>query len=155
MKNQKLFNRTVDILVKALKEGKLEHGDCQKCAVGNIVTSNMYGGVDGLITGAWYHPVACTTWNTERLMQEIEDEGKFSEYSDLSYKTTLMQIMSTGYTIEELRRIESAFEDANQGPDGEYDSTGVYGLRNVYDELLRIHDVDITAELATAEEVFA
>lgn len=40
MKRPELYQKTVDILVKAYFDDTLQHGNCYACAVGNIIAGN-------------------------------------------------------------------------------------------------------------------
>lgn len=149
MKRQEVFERTVDVLVKAYQNGTLEHGACQACAVGNLVMANCYNYDEGKAffkAHDWYNVIT-----THIKGEQLEAEGK---NPNSSWYRAIKEIESTGYSVNEVRLIEAAFEDACQTPDGAEDETGVHGLRAVYDVLLDIHEVDVDT-VATAEEVFA
>lgn len=152
MKKQEVFERTVDVLVKAYHNGTLEHGHCKSCAVGNLIRATMYDNNPQAYNESWFHSVGCSNMSMEDLRLRKVREG--TQSSRDYYSLVIKEIESTGYTIEELRMIERVFEDNCTTPEGAKDKSGLYGLRAVYEELLNIHEVDVQ-RVATAEEVFA
>lgn len=121
MKNEELYNRTINILAKAFRDGTLRHGYPCACAVGNLI--NYYAGTRGNFE--WFR------------------FAKFSEPSIHGEK----QVKLTGYSVKEIVKIEAAFEDANT----EFfpDSDGFLGLMAVVDALDIIHEntsTDITVK---------
>jgi hypothetical protein len=139
------FNHTVNVLVKAFFEGKLEHGNCHACAVGNIVHESMKGrkvktAAPGMGTpyGSGWPSVFCSV-NPDK---QIILPGNYE--SDLDAK---IQIDSTGYTWQELAKIERAFEDHNDLYTGEeYEDAMFNGLMAVVDVLADIHGIDLKAK---------
>jgi len=117
MKNKKLFDKTISILVNAYLKGTLIHGKCQACVVGNlIVAHNNYS----MINGEWdkdgvYKPSAA--W-----------------YNDLVNRRNNPYFKSIGYTLLKAIKIEGAFEMYN-----DEDETGYLGLMAVVDALIEIH----------------
>ena len=105
MKNKDLFNRTISILVKAYQKDTLKHGDCEACAVGNLVADalntrpsferNMFLHNEA----AMWQKVFCSE---EPMKQYIRP----SMYSG----ETKRQIDATGYHWVDLAKIEYAFE---------------------------------------------
>jgi len=144
MKNETLFNETIDILVKAYYNGTLEHTDCQACAVGNIVRETYYNGEEG-----------CQDMNWFGLRN-----SQIGEHPEYQSDRHLPEIESTGYTVEEISKIEAAFEF---GYTGELvddfmtietslmgDPDGFKGLMLVVDCLMKIHECeDNTLEEST------
>ena len=61
MERTELFNKSVDVLVKAYKSGSLSHYNCQACAVGNLVSAGMERPVglneNANWPGAWWYAV--------------------------------------------------------------------------------------------------
>lgn len=113
----KQFYKSVDVLVTAYNNGTLIHQSCAACAVGNLVmaacdyTTNSdfdeWITTDGKSLGriytsrglakkstAWYSAARCQGYNDDPALTEI---GK-------------TQIASTGYTPEDIYKIEKAFE---------------------------------------------
>lgn len=80
MKRPKQFNWAVDTLVKAFFEGTLEHLNCKKCAIGNLVCAAI-----GHPSENWY-------------------------YADVGRESGVQELKQIGYSLEEASRIEEAFE---------------------------------------------
>lgn len=118
MKNKKLFNETVDILVKAYMNDTLEHGSCSACAVGNIITARL--GDEYFGTFEWFDYIRGQNCD------KITEIGK-------------EQVQSTGYSFDDVVRIEQAFESAGT----EYtDENGYKGLMAVVTVLCEIHECE-------------
>lgn len=126
MINEALYNKTVDILVQAYFEDSLIHFKCQACAVGNLVA--YYTGQrdeNGKLFAkdwSWAGPVYGRGWC---------DTGE-----------GIKQVKATGYTAQELFKIEQAFESKrNSEGDAMFN-----GLMAVIDVLDQIHEnTDATA----------
>lgn len=144
MKNKELFEKTVNILVNAYQKNTLQHGQCSACAVGNIVAHNM-GYVFYEIFPVWVKgsPYWADVFITALGGQTIYPE----KYIDESKK----QIDSTGYTWQELAKIEYAFEMSSKGNNN--DDWMFNGLLAVYDVLCKIHEVS-KDEVTKGELVF-
>jgi len=142
MKNKELYDKTISILVQAYLNDTLEHSNCAACAVGNIVAVNM--GVKlfkqryfampigsrgtPADTGLWFNAISDGFVNKNMLSPDI-----------------LLQVKSTGYTPEELAKIELAFEsaDAPNGISNCFEPVWMYnGLMAVVEVLGQIHEVD-------------
>ena len=150
MKNKELFDRTVAVLVKAYQNDTLIHGSCCACAVGNLVAASC--GIDDIFdVDEWnkkalgegfvgWHFVFITNSNGEQLIvpENYRGPAKF-------------QIDATGYTWQELAKIEYAFETAPKGDND--DDWMLNGLLAVYDVLCEIHEV-ADGEVQDAQSVF-
>lgn len=149
MKNKELFEKTVGILVNAYRNNTLRHGDCQACAVGNIIAANC--GIDGTMSRTeWKEKtgeVALLGWGSVFMTGECYQRINESKYKGAAK----FQIDSTGYTWKELAKIEYAFETAPKGNND--DDWMLNGLLSVYNVLCDIHEVDPT-EVEEGEEVF-
>lgn len=133
------FNHTMDVLVKAYLNNTLMHMECHACAVGNIINdalpfSDLERKELKYHDDGWVR-VFCTfnggaqgqTQNPEKYL------GKAKK-----------QIDATGYTWQELARIEFAFETA---PKGETDDDWMFnGLLAVLEVLADIHKVDFSGQ---------
>lgn len=151
MKNKELFKKTVGILVNAYRNDTLKHGDCQACAVGNIIAVNC--GINDTMS--------CAEW--EEKTGEFGRLGWTKVFMTITYASLQVineheytgaakfQIDSTGYSWQELAKIEHAFETAPKGNND--DEWMLNGLLAVYDVLCDIHEVD-RSEVKTGEEVF-
>ena len=137
-----LFKHTTDVLFSAYFTNTLKHGDFCGCAVGNLIAAAMSIKVvpeitiehDGLFGSAlgWesWEPLWDRVFFTGACdIQEINME----EYVDFAK----MQIDATGYSVEQLAKIEHAFETAKEG---ENDEDFMFnGLTAVLDVLKHIH----------------
>lgn len=96
--NNRLKN-SIEVLQMAYLHGTLEAGDCNACAVGNLVAASSYEGE----SQDWRY-VFCTDGG----VQDFYDPRDviFGVHYDLG----LEAIKSTGYSVAELARIEFAFE---------------------------------------------
>jgi hypothetical protein len=136
------FKHTMDLLVKAYLNDTLIHGNCAACAVGNMIADSMNysfkrekatGLPDGLSWREAYpvwDDVFVTAWGSQDI-----DKSKY-------YDRSKEQIDSTGYSMEELARIEYAFEKANKGKT--VDDYMFNGLLAVLEVLADIHGVDFS-----------
>src|SRR5258708_7878557 len=63
------------------------------------------------------------------------------------------QIKATGYSINEIIKIECAFEGSKKTPDGSFDYDGFNGLMSVVDTLMETHEAT-KEEAQQAKELF-
>lgn len=96
------LRKSIEVLQKAYLNETLEAGNCQACAVGNLVAASDY---EGTISDWRY--VFCT----DEGAQEFYDSINSREYSVL-HDLGLEAIEATGYSVAELAKIEFAFESA-------------------------------------------
>lgn len=142
MKRKELYEKTVDILLDAYNKGTLLHFNCYACAVGNIIAANM---------GKEF-----VKDNSEEIMDfhKLYWEG-YSSYDNICSRNGsvspwfahmkhtnesqegLDQLLSTGYTIEELTSIENTFEKNSHYDKG---SNTIGGLKAVLILLQEIHE---------------
>ena len=124
MKNKEQFDNSIKVLVKAYLKGTLKHTHPCACAVGNLIAGcNNYKMVaenNGLY------------WETE------EGQYVYINWMDERWNdyTQIPQIIATSYTIQEIVRIEKAFEEID---DLRSDADGYKGLCAVFDVLIDIH----------------
>lgn len=135
------FEHTIGVLVKAYFEGTLEHGNCAACAVGNIV--GACGFPQDVPAYMWDDCPTALHWKkvfyTSDWGRQVINKNGYTHHA----KTV---IDATGYSWEELARIEFAFETA---PKGESSDDWMFnGLMAVVEVLAEIHNID----LATREE---
>lgn len=149
MKEQELFNKTIDVLVRAYQNNTLKHGSCAACAVGNLVGHGMdYEIIKG--QEIWFV-------NKNGLLVDTHWTEAFSTISGMQWrnfeathlKDVREQIESTGYPVEVLADIEYAFETAHKG--SSEDDWMFNGLLAVYDVLCKYHEVE---NAVPASEVF-
>lgn len=146
------FDNTVSVLVKAYLEGTLYKGSCAACAVGNICAAAQGVEVDpsDISPNGWFDHDFGPMWqhlfitrpsgSQERAYQE---EG-FQE-DETCNLLGVEQIQSTGYTTEQLARVELAFESTQRGYT---DEAAFAGLMAVVDVLADIHGIDLTTATA-------
>lgn len=144
MNRPQLLAKTRQILFDAYYNDTLEHGNCHACTVGNMVAANM---------GIKIVPVKefcmCTfRWEKDfPLWDSVFCTGRgIQRKNPLVYnsETPRAQIDATGYTWEELAKIEFAFETAHRGDsDEDYMYNGLVAVLDVLDQ---IHDVATHSE---------
>lgn len=127
MKNEPLWNKTVDILVKAYLGDTLRHSLCQACAVGNIIAANN----EMQKCGKW--PCGDYAWSAVTSGMISEDGG---------YERGLMHIKNTGYSVQNIVDIEYAFEHTTFSLSK--DQFMFNGLMSVIDTLMQIHEANDT-----------
>lgn len=144
MKNETLYNKTVDILVEAYFNDELISQDCCACACGNLIAKNnnykrveiankvMWVTKDGeYINPLWSNVFATgvTTFFgfTVNKKQWLHLQNYNAEAKE--------EILSTGYQLHELTQIESAFEKGYKGADPMFNA-----MIAVIDVLDNIHD---------------
>ncbi|HEY3405416.1 MAG TPA: hypothetical protein VGK59_18660 [Ohtaekwangia sp.] len=146
------FQNTVDILVKAYLNDTLKHQNCHACAVGNIVACNMgfeyVKAVDGDLI--WKNQPYHASWAKNTGWSNVfstcvmgRSVSKFftkEEYTGVAKE----QIDSTGYSLEDLMKIEYAFETAEFG--GGLDEYMFNGLMKVLDVLADIHGISLESK---------
>ena len=150
------FENSVNVLVKAYLNDTLRRGRCSACAVGNLLDGNQ----------SWAH--IFVTQNPEskqlRALEGTMLAGAFTlrhvslldcgPEDRILYRKGLEAIERSGYTIDELARVEYAFESAhkNVSPYGDESMSrddGMFnGLLAVVDVLAEIHGVDLTTKQA-------
>jgi len=135
-KNIELYKKTEQILFNAYFNGTLQHANCAACAVGNIIANNMGIKIipDTSFGLSWegYNPDEISAW--ARLLT-------FDKWSN----TAVKMIESTGYTQNELTRIEYAFEGVrykNWYKPNNIEDNMFNGLVAVLDVLKGIHELD-------------
>jgi len=123
MRNKKLFNKTISILVNAYLKVTLIHSDACACAIGNLIAAyNNY-----IITKI-SHKGDCLMWKTKE-GKRVKVVWYGNEDEDCN------QLKCTRYSIIEIAKIEKAFESPPEGKD----QTGYEGLMKVVDTLIDIH----------------
>ena len=150
MKNKELFDRTVAVLVRAYKNDTLKHGSCHACAVGNIVAAGC--GINDVFSDNEWREKALVEpqvgWVDVFCACGVEQITTPENYKGAAK----FQIDSTGYTWQELAKIEHAFETAPKG--NSEDEWMLNGLLAVYDVLCEIHEVADKSEVEDAKLVF-
>lgn len=137
------------MLVKAYQNDTLIHGSCRACAVGNLVAAGC--GINNIFDD--------NEWRKKFLSEDFEGwhfvfitSGREQHIYPENYKgAAKFQIDSTGYTWQELSKIEYAFETAPKGDTD--DDWKLNGLLAVYEVLCEIHGV-ADEEVQDAKLVF-
>jgi hypothetical protein len=143
------FEETVNVLVKAYLNDTLVHGACSACAVGNIVSASMGkvalrmpGTSTGFDPHYWADGSKIHWWDvfsTSSRRQRIDAKQYYGDAKE--------EIDSTGYTWQQLSRIEFAFESADGNASNYQDETWMFnGLMAVVDVLADIHGIDLQAK---------
>jgi hypothetical protein len=147
MINPELYKKTVDILYDAYFNNTLVHGDFCACAVGNLIAANT--GEKILLRNTAVHMDG-----RKRRIMKLDSE-RSPEWIKVFYTVGIndtlfnscnykgfakLEIDSTGYSLQELMKIEYAFEVANKG-ESEEDYL-FNGLIAVLDVLSKIHEVE-------------
>lgn len=137
MKNEQLYNKTVDILVQAYFGDTLVHGNQCGCAVGNIVAANCGFKIHGKGEDMYWKSTG-TIWQDAAWYAFIKKYKPEDPNSPYDPNKAAHQIKCTGYTFDELYQIEKAFEQASWGKSN--DDWMFNGLMAVIDALDKIHE---------------
>lgn len=176
MNRPELYQKTVDLLLDAYNSGKLEHGDCKACAVGNIcggndnwarlfMTSSGTQHVSKLDKIKVYKSGIGTIEIPNEQAEEYSEKGFV--YGDSGYDgddvdgfsvsprnfvakkmEAVKLIESTGYTMEELMKIEFAFEIS-------IDNTEEGRNHYIYEDNKKGQFIGLTAVLNVLAEIHA
>lgn len=155
MIKQGLYNRTVDILVKAYFDDTLSHGFCTSCAVGNLVAANMgYSfsekSEDAVLIGDCPHFQHSYNWITPiGVIGCMQPNWWFSvrraTEKEINDTEAIEQINATGYTALELMKIENAFENAAPGQSSdEWMFNGLMAVIEILDQIHHNTDEQVT-----------
>ena len=100
MNRKELYHKTVDLLLDAYSSGNLKHGDCRFCAVGNIC-----------FEASLKTRIPNNRWSS--LFYTIAADGRQTKHPPI-YQYDALEVYTlikeTGYTKEELMKIEETFE---------------------------------------------
>lgn len=120
MKNPEQFVKSVDTLVDAYEKGNLKHMSPCNCAVGNLIAYSQgtyrFERKTGGDRSTWVYLLEAI--RTRLLVNATKEELARYQYfrkniegkSSVDMETCYRQIESTGYTANEIERIEAAFE---------------------------------------------
>jgi hypothetical protein len=135
------FNQTVNVLVQAYLNDTLEHINGCACAVGNLVAA---------ANGYTFKTAPAEYLDTSIVWAESNYPSNGNGWLDARLGKpsgkALEQINSTGYTAEEIFRIEKAFESPYQTRNHymlNKDEVMFQGLMNVVDVLSEIHETTL------------
>ena len=151
MINEKLYNKTVSILVDAYFKETLKSQNCMACAVGNIIAANNNYEIvkvsgktywmdkeGNYITPLWLNVVGTVE---ERILGFRVDTNQFLKMHKYD-EATKKEIESSGYKLHEFALIENAFEKGHKGKDKMFN--GLMSVINCLDEIHKNKDVLIT-----------
>lgn len=146
MNRPELFDWSVATLAQAFLEGNLEHTNCAACAVGNLIAATKgyelkgdwkvwYKGGKRVMGGDWFAYIIGADTDTFELASAKE------ELRDL------------GYTLDELKLIERAFENRGSSYVTVMQSATYDDLAAVYECLCDIHEVE-AIDRVNPEDIF-
>lgn len=146
MNDKQKFHHTISILVNAYMQGTLEHMDCAACAVGNIISASIKAEIyydEHFRQKMWrrgevrIEPIWFNLFITPGI-------GRRQRKWPHKYKGYVKkQVDATGYSWQDLAKIEKAFESVSCG-DGNKDEWSFNGLMAVVDALAEIHNIDLS-----------
>lgn len=130
------FQNSVSVLVRAYLNDTLKRGQCHACAVGNLIQAGL---------GRYF------TEEEESALRNHQD-GWVKVFVTMCFSSNYQrpenykgvakeQIDATGYSWQDLAKIEYAFETAGRGEDAMFN-----GLMAVVDVLAEIHNVDLSTK---------
>lgn len=109
---QNRIEKAIDTFLDALNEGTLAKGYCKACAVGNLVAKGLKGKISILKNDGFIY-VDCNVENDNWGNLFLTSKGVQSKYNygpcDITNKA-LENIEATDFSMEELMKIEYAFE---------------------------------------------
>lgn len=134
------FEKAYNALYNAFMNDTLAKGTCAACAVGNIVADALGGKVSKSGNGfvcdvpnTWWSMFFVTTDNKQHITDEYNDDINYGRLKDL-----------TGYSVEELAKIEFAFETNTKISFNEYfSSTEEQIMEDQFNGLMAVMDVMI------------
>ena len=113
--------KAIDIFLDAINKGILAKGSCRACAVGNLVAHGL--GVELKISGVNSYPVIYaskdnTAWGTlfftnssgDQVVATKEELESIRNSYPEELESAFNNIKATDFTLEELMKIENAFE---------------------------------------------
>ena len=146
MNRSELYYKTITTLNDAWRKGGLSKGKCAACAVGNMLGTNKWASLFCTRKGVQHsmslndHVAEAVLLNwTETLARQVYSQGVYAIYE-------------SGYTQQELMRVEFAFETAPEVEDNERQSQ-YNGLCSVFEVLQQIHEVEFSIAQTSKEEL--
>ncbi len=145
MLRPELYSKTVDILVAAYFNDQLEHNLCQRCAVGNLCSAagfeiNELPGFKHHENAVWGLVFHTTEKSSGVFYQKVEMDAYYN-----NEKGCADVIKGTGYTLEQLMKIEWAFETAQKGNNkDEWMFNGLMAVVECLDKIHQNNDTQVT-----------
>lgn len=130
------FENSVSVLVNAYMNDTLQHGKCHACAVGNIMRSVGLPIPDDECSIEEFAK-SCAVWKWA-FCTYVEDGYQTIRCPGDDFNTAVEAIEKTGYTWQQLAKVEFAFESAGYSGDRMFN-----GLMAVVSVLAEIHGIDI------------
>ena len=147
MNRPELFQKSVDTLLDAYNQQELRHHNCYACAVGNLLSD--IAKEKGICISDWAEVFVFYTNRKEQIKKSLE-ESVVRWGDDKRWQNGMNLINSSGYTVEELMKIEYAFETADDEEEEQYK-----GLCAVLEALKEIHEKDdITVERKKLDTIY-
>jgi hypothetical protein len=147
MNRPELYKKTVDILYDAYFNDTLEHDNCYACAVGNIIAANCgfrfnkHYPAEGRSLYWDGHDPYTKVWpmNRDESVTLPAWYAHVKRHNSFNKTKAIAEVRSTGYSNEDLNKIEDAFENADYN---ESDDVWMFnGLVAVLEMLKKIHEV--------------
>lgn len=124
MLREKLYYNSLNVLIRAYFKNTLKGGVCTACAVGNLIAdacgfqvveinvldTNFNKVEKHLVWNNKNGKMISPDWNRAFSTKFLFGIFPFQKYTPLNYRVFQEEIDSVGYTIDELRQIEYAFE---------------------------------------------
>lgn len=155
----KRIEKAIDIFLDAVNNGTLAKGSCIACAVGNLVAHGMNGTISKRkgkfsCSGEFESDVNSGVWSLA-FVTTGGDQSVYKSY--LKNPLVLSSVAATDFTIDELMKIEYAFETNTEIPHTDYGLTApqeiradqIKGLEAVVNVMMTFDDVK-----ADVKEVF-
>lgn len=139
MSNIDKFNETVSILVKAYMNDTLKHQDCTACVVGNLCEGNPIWKYLFMT----YEGIQSQYDLTDDVITAIHLRVNSVKSINELYEKAINICKRTGYTVDQLAKIEYTFETVGGLGD---DERMFNGLMAVVDVLAEIHSIDLTVK---------
>jgi len=144
MKNQEQFVKSIDILVDAYEKGNLKHMSPCNCAVGNLIAYNTGEYDHSNKNGSWVHLVNLIRSKSITNIHP-NSNGLGTHFQDVKHilgvnsKNAFESFAPSGYTANEIEKIEAAFEKCEINKFTKLDPLD--GLLRAVDVLGEIHEI--------------
>lgn len=156
MKNQPIYFRSIDLISANYKINRIVHGDCRKCPTAILLKAAS--AKTNIPVQRWSN-LFCTITRVDDVQEQIfatknsiivfHDLGFFTQKKSPEIRQQAEELIAAGdYTLDELAKIENAFETAPYGDsDEEYLFNGIMAVIDALDEIHENNDLSITKEV--------